>query len=247
MLEFLLTFGIGVLASIVSGMAGGGGGLISAPFFILIGMPPQVAVATTKFGSLGLTLGSVAKFRNTGHIRKEYMVFLSLVSVIAAILGSRILLSSSNEYVEQIVGAAMLITIPFLFLKDLGLRNTKPSYWKEVLGYIFYFTILVLQAAFGAGIGMMLMVVMMGLLGFTALESSATRRIPGLILAVVSLGIYVFSGVVHYGHGLAMLAGMVLGGYIGTHIAVAKGSKFVKIAFAIAVVALGLRLVFSNP
>lgn len=35
--------------------------------------------------------------------------------------------------------------------------------------------------------------------------------------------IYMFNGVVYYGNGLAMLAGMLLGGYIGTHIAVRRG------------------------
>lgn len=244
MLDLLLTFGIGVIASIVSGMAGGGGGLISAPFFIFIGLPPQIAVATTKFGALGLTLGSIAKFRKTEHVRKDFVIFLSLLSIMAALVGSRILLASSDEYIERLVGVMMLITIPFLFMKEIGLQRFKPSYWKEVFGYIFYFVILVLQAAFGAGVGMMLMVVMIGLLGFTALESNVTRRIPGFILAAVSLGIYMFSDVVYYAHGLAMLAGMIVGGYIGTHIAIKKGSKFVKMVFAIVVVILGLQLVF---
>lgn len=243
MYELLLTFGIGVMASIVSGMAGGGGGLISAPFFILIGLPPQVAVATTKFGALGLTLGSMAKFRKTEHVRKDFVIFLSFLSIVAAIVGSQILLASSNEYVERLVGVMMVVTVPFLFMKDLGLQSFKPTYWKEVFGYVSYFIVLVLQAAFGAGVGMMLMVVMMGLLGFTALESSATRRIPGFILAIVSLGIYIFSDVVYYGHGLAMLAGMLVGGYVGSHIAVKKGDKFVKAVFAIVVVILGINLI----
>ncbi|MBI1834034.1 MAG: sulfite exporter TauE/SafE family protein [Candidatus Andersenbacteria bacterium] len=243
MLDLLLTFGVGVLASIVSGMAGGGGGLISAPFFIFIGLPPQIALATTKFGALGLTLGAIAKFRKTEHVRKDFVIFLSLLSIAAAIAGSRILLSSTDEYIEKLVGMMMLATIPFLFMKEMGLQSFKPSYWKEVLGYIFYFVVLVLQAAFGAGVGMMLMVVMMGLFGFTALESNATRRIPGFILAAVSLGIYIFNDVVYYGHGLAMLAGMIVGGYIGTHIAIKKGSGFVKMVFAIVVAIMGLQLV----
>lgn len=141
MIELLFTFAVGVAASVVSGIAGGGGGLISAPFFIFIGLPPQIAVATTKFGALGLTLGSIAKFRKTEYVRKEYVLFLSILSVVAAILGSQILLISSNENIERIVGAMMLVALPFSFIKDVGIAGFRPAYGKEVVGYVLYFFI----------------------------------------------------------------------------------------------------------
>ncbi|MBI3290768.1 sulfite exporter TauE/SafE family protein [Candidatus Falkowbacteria bacterium] len=245
MLELFITFLVGIVSSILSGMAGGGGGLISAPFFILIGLPPQVAVATTKFGALGLTLGSLAKFRKTEHIRKEYVIYLSILSIVAAVIGSRLLLISSNETIEKLVGVMMLIALPFIFTKNIGLKRSQPSQIKKYIGYILYFVILVLQAAFGAGVGMTLMIVMMGLMGFTALESNATRRIPGFILAITALLIYMLSGVVYYSYGLAILAGMIIGGYIGTHIAIKQGNTFVKVIFGVVVAVLGLNLLLS--
>ncbi|OGY32726.1 MAG: hypothetical protein A3C02_03780 [Candidatus Andersenbacteria bacterium RIFCSPHIGHO2_02_FULL_45_11] len=241
----LWTFLAGVLASIVSGMAGGGGGLISAPFFILIGLPPQVAVATTKFGSLGLTLGSIAKFRKTEYVRKDYVIYLSVLSVVAAFIGSNLLLVTNNAFIEKLVGVTMLIALPFIFMKDKGLVSSKPKNFQEVIGYVSYFVVLILQAAFGAGVGMLLTVVMINLLGLTALESNATRRIPGFLLASISLGVYMFSGAVYYSYGLAMLAGMLIGGYIGTHIAIKKGNKFVKIIYAIVVAILGIKFVIG--
>lgn len=243
MLMLLWTFFAGVLASILSGMAGGGGGLISAPFFILIGLPPQIAVATTKFGSLGLTLGSIAKFRKTEYVRKDYVIYLSILSIVAALIGSNLLLITNNAFIEKLVGLTMLIALPFIFIKDAGLVSSKPKNFQEVIGYVSYFIVLILQAAFGAGVGMLLTVVMINLLGFTALESSATRRIPGFLLASISLLVYIFSGVVYYSYGLAMLAGMLLGGYIGTHIAIKQGNKFVKIVYAIIVAVIGIKFV----
>jgi len=239
----LWTFIAGVLASIVSGMAGGGGGLISAPFFILIGLPPQIAVATTKFGSLGLTLGSIAKFRKTEYVRKDYVIYLSVLSIVAAFIGSNLLLVTNNAFIEKLVGVTMLIALPFIFIKDAGLVSSKPNNIQEVIGCVAYFIVLIFQAAFGAGVGMLLTVVMINLLGFTALESNATRRIPGFLLASISLLVYIFSGVVYYSYGLAMLAGMLVGGYIGTHIAIKRGNKFVKVVYAIVVAILGIKFV----
>src|SRR3989344_8639928 len=134
--ELIITFLVGVFSSILSGMAGGGGGLISAPFFILLGLPPQVAVATTKFGALGLTLGSLAKFRKTEHIRKEYVIYLSILSIVAAIIGSRLLLLSSNETIEKLVGVMMLIALPFILTKNIGLQRSQPNQIKKYIGYI---------------------------------------------------------------------------------------------------------------
>lgn len=245
MAELFWTFVAGILASIVSGMAGGGGGLISAPFFILIGLPPQIAVATTKFGSLGLTLGSIAKFRKTEYVRKDYVLYLCVLSIVAAFIGSHLLLLANNTFIEKLVGVTMLVALPFIFIKDAGLVSSKPKNFQEVIGYVSYFVVLILQAAFGAGVGMLLTVVMINLLGFTALESNATRRIPGFLLASISLVVYMFSGVVYYSYGLTMLAGMLIGGYIGTHIAIKQGNTFVKIVYAIVVAVLGSKFVIG--
>src|SRR3989344_264524 len=244
-LDLLWTFLVGVGASLLSGLAGGGGGLISAPFFIPTGLPPHVAVATTKFGALGVTLGSLAKFRQTEHVRREHVVFLSILSIAAAIIGTRLLILSSDALIEKVVGVMMLASLPFIFLKNIGVARSQPKPWQEMLGYIFYFIILVLQAAFGAGIGMVLMIIMMGLMGFTALEANATRRIPGFLLASVSLLIFILSDVVYYSYGVAILAGMLIGGYLGAHIAIRQGNSFVKAIFAMTVAILGAQLLLK--
>ncbi|MEK7557348.1 MAG: sulfite exporter TauE/SafE family protein [Patescibacteria group bacterium] len=242
MYDLLLTFGIGILAAFLSGMAGGGGGLITTPFFILLGIPPNMAVATTKFGGLGITMGSLAKFRKTKHVRWDYVVYLSLLSIAAAIVGTRILLSSSNEVVEKFIGVMMLVAVPFLLMKGMGVESKATSSAKQVIGYVAYFINLVLQSAFGTGIGMTVPLILMGFFGLTALEAMATRRIPGFILSLVSLLTYMASGIVNYGHGIAVFLGMLVGGYVGSHVAIKKGNSFVKWVMAAMVTILGIQL-----
>jgi uncharacterized membrane protein YfcA len=47
------------LASIFSGMAGGGGGMITIPFLIALGLSPQQAIATNKFIGFGVAIGII--------------------------------------------------------------------------------------------------------------------------------------------------------------------------------------------
>ena len=52
----LLVFLVGIIASYI-GTNAGGGGLISIPAMIFLGLPAQMAIATNKVGALGMTTG----------------------------------------------------------------------------------------------------------------------------------------------------------------------------------------------
>ena len=60
-ITFLAAFLIGAVASFIGSMVGGGG-LLSIPFLVFVGLPPQVAIATNKMGAIGLILGAIPKF-----------------------------------------------------------------------------------------------------------------------------------------------------------------------------------------
>lgn len=246
MSDLALTFAAGILAGTVSGVAGGGGGLFAAPFFILLGMPAAVAVGTAKFGAFGVTIGALAKFRGSDHIRKEYLLPLTLLAVIAGVIGPLVLLQISDELATKIVGWILLAAIPFLFLKkEFGLTRTETTIGRKLLGFALYFIVVVIQAAFSGGIGLILPIIMMGLFGFTALDANATRRLPALVGAAVTLATFIAYSAVFYGHGTAMLLGSLVGGWIGTHIALKQGERFVRWALCAVLVLMGAKLVFG--
>jgi len=69
------------LAGFVDSIAGGGG-LISLPIYLAVGLPPAMAAGTNKFtGSFG-TLFSAIKFFKTGNVHLHAALMLySLLSV----------------------------------------------------------------------------------------------------------------------------------------------------------------------
>lgn len=60
-----------------------------------------------------------------------------------------------------------------------------------------------------------------------------------LVLIFVLLAI---QGLVYWGHGVAGLAGSILGSHIGAHIAIKRGAKFVKIVLAVVMLSSGIVL-----
>lgn len=241
--ELLLTFIIGFLASVLSGIAGGGSGFITSPLFIIMGLPPQVAIATAKFGALGIALGGFFTFRKTEFIKWSYVIFLAFLATIASILGSFWLLSLDESSIEKTVGTLMLISLPFLLLKkDSGLKKVVTSSIAKITGGFMFFCLAFLQSSFGSGIGTLIPVVMTNLFGFTILEANATRKIPGVIIAIVPLIVFMSSNIVDYKLGFCILVGTYLGSSLGTKIAIKNGNQFAKIVLIIVIVALSIKL-----
>ena|SRR3989338_6644446 len=244
-MPLVLTFFVGIIAGIMSGIVGAGAGLLTAPFFIFIGLPPQVAVATTKFGAVGLDLGALVRLRRSKEIVWQHVAPLLIISVVAAFAGSKLLLEIDEHLIERLVGFIILAHIPLILLKkDAGVEQKNVSRARKIVGFVLYFIILSLQAAFGAGLGTLLLFVMIFCFGFTFIESNATKRIPGFVTASIALLIYMFNNVVHYTFGIAMLLGMTFGGYLGTHLAIKKGNVWVKAILIAVLIAFGVKLLF---
>lgn len=63
----LMIVAFGFIASFVDSVVGGGG-LISTPALLAVGLPPSVALGTNKFASSFSTLTSALKFLRSGKV-----------------------------------------------------------------------------------------------------------------------------------------------------------------------------------
>lgn len=232
----MATFLVGILASILGAMVGSGG-LISIPFLIFVGLPPQIAIATHKFGSAGLKIGAVTKFWKTNHIQWRYFVPFSLLGFVAAFAGAQLLIMIDKELLSRIVAFLLIAVLPVIFLKkDMGIVHQDPSGLKRLIGYLFYFLAQVYGAFFGGGAATIVFYILMTFFGLTIVESSATTMLPSLIMTLVALVIFGWNGLLNFEFGITIFLGMLVGGWIGAHIAVKKGNAWVKVLFSIIVV-----------
>ncbi|MEA2003920.1 MAG: TSUP family transporter [archaeon] len=120
-IQIMTTFFIGVFASFIGAIARGGG-LVSIPFLIFLGLPPQAAIATNKFGGVGLNLGAAVRFSKENKIIWKTVMPLCLISIIGAYLGANILLDIDQAILSKMVGIVLLLLLPLtLIKKDIGL------------------------------------------------------------------------------------------------------------------------------
>ena len=107
-------FGIGVAAAVVGTMVGGGS-LLSIPFLIFVGLPPQVAIATDRFGVtiiqvaatqvvpfFVLTIASLAVFATSGIIDYRLGFALMAGTAVGGYLGVHIAIRSGEVWVRRL-------------------------------------------------------------------------------------------------------------------------------------------------
>jgi uncharacterized membrane protein YfcA len=244
----LLIYGlINLVASTLSGAAGGGAALISIPTLLLLGLSPTAAIASSKFSGLGISSGTSLRFYREKLTDRRTVILFSVVSALGAVIGSLVLirLSHHEDLLQHIMGWAILIVgIPMLYVRGLGLRAQERSQSIRVIGFGLLLITVIFQAALSSGLGSLQMLVMMGCFGMTALVASATRRFMQLTVATISLAIFIIAGFVNYRFGVVALVTSAVGGYLGAHIAVKKGDKFVINLFAVTSAILAIQLLW---
>lgn len=244
----IITLLLVLLTGIVAGFFDstlGAGGLISIPSLIFLGLPPQIAIATDRFGTIGQTLTSLVKFWKAKKIVWKFVPILAFISLFGSLIGANILLNVNPKVLESVVGILILILLPLIFLKrDIGVQRTKMSNTKTVIGLIIYFFIMIFGGFFGQGTGPMIFYALTFFLGFTMTEVLATGIIPWFVLSLSSLLIFALNGIIDYKTGIVLLAGMGIGGHIGAHVALKKGDLWVKRLFVLFVIIFGVKLLF---
>jgi len=242
-LNLVAVFFIGLIAGFVGAVAGGGG-LISIPFLIFLGLPPQIAIATSKFGGVGLSFGAIIKFFKEKKIAWKYIPFLIIISLVGGYIGANILLAIKSEVLSKVVGIILILLLPTLFIKkEIGLENKVVTKKRKALGFFIYFLIMTFGGFFG-GVGSLAIYTLMFFLGLTIIKANATDVVPWFFMSLFASIIFMLNGIIDYQYGIIIFFGMMVGGYIGARTAIKKGNKWVKLVFAMVIIASAIKILF---
>ncbi|KAK1426002.1 hypothetical protein QVD17_14669 [Tagetes erecta] len=88
--QLVLYCSCGVLAGLVGGLLGLGGGFIMGPLFLELGVPPQVSSATATFAMTFSSSMSVVEYYLLKRFPVPYAVYFLIVATIAAFVGQHV-------------------------------------------------------------------------------------------------------------------------------------------------------------
>lgn len=160
-----------------------------------------------------------------------------------SLIGATWLIRAEPGALRGVVGALLLVLLPLLFLKpDLGVAPREVSRLRVGLGLVLYLLVQIVAGFFGGGTGTLIFFILMSCFGVTVTQVAATQILPFLALTLSSLILFAFGGIIDYRFGAALLAGTAVGGYLGAHLAITRGDRWVRRVLAVIVLGSGVRL-----
>ena len=237
-----LLFAGGLLAGWIDAIAGGGG-MVTIPILLSIGVPPQMVLGTNKFQA------SFGSFTAARHYIREQVVPLddAWTGILFTLAGSAL----GTVAVQQIDASILNVVIPFLLLAiavfmlltpDLGTMQTHPRisrmpfYALMGLGLGFY------DGFFGPGVGSFWAMAFVLGLGFTLTRATGYTKVMNFTSNIVSFLVFGIGGNILWLPGAVMAAGQIIGARLGSGMVVKKGVRFIRPVFIIMVILTTLKL-----
>lgn len=229
----------GLLASFIDSVVGGGG-LISLPALLAVGMDPATALGTNKLASSFGTLTSTMKFIKAKKIDFDIVGKLFPLSFVGSIFGALTATYLPPEYLKPIAIVILaLVTVYSIMKKDWGDINKykKLSLKKAILFIVGVITIGYYDGFLGGGTGSFFLFVLL-LIGLDFLHAAGNAKFLNLASNLGALLLFIVMGQVNYIYGFAMAISMVIGSYLGVTFAIKKGVSYVKVLFIVVTILL---------
>ena len=108
---FIILIIIGLLAGILSGLVGVGGGILMIPLLIIfLGLTQHQAQGTALFAMLPpIGILAAINYYKEGFVKWEYAIVIAFTFVIGGYLGSKLSLSLPPQMVRRVFGVIMLL------------------------------------------------------------------------------------------------------------------------------------------
>ncbi len=244
-LLFLAMFSAGFVDAIA-----GGGGLIQTPA-MLLSFPndnPVSVVGTSKTAAFFGTSTAAIKYRKS--IKTDSKLLLAMVipaffgACGGALLASHI---SAQSFKSSIFFMMIAIFIYTLLKPDLGKVHVEKHSPRKlmVIGAIAATLIGFYDGLIGPGTGTMLMIALVAIMGFAFVGASAIAKVVNATTNLASIIVVGLRIGILWKIGLFLAIANLAGGYAGSHLAIKKGSSFIRIFYLIVTGLLILRLGYS--
>lgn len=237
-------FCAGFLAGTVDAIAGGGG-LISLPVLLGIGIPPHLALGTNKLQStFGTTMAAYSYYRH-GWIDKKKIITGIIFSFMGAAIGAIVIQFLSGNLLEKLIPLILAgIFLYTVFSPHFG-HSDQDAKMNETVFYVLFGLIFGFYDGFlGPGVGSLWVFSIMFFLGYNLLKATAYTKIFNLNTNIVALVCFAIGHHVNYEYGLLMAVGQLLGGKLGAYLAIRKGTRFIRPFFLLMISATIATLIY---
>lgn len=226
-----LTTSLLALAALFAGTVdaiAGGGGLITVPALHLAGLPAHLALGTNKGQSMWGALAATLSFWRAGRVDRKQALFAFPLAFAGSFAGARLQLLISNKILEPVV-IGMLIGAAVLLVVKKPTRDADASEPHWGIAAALSLVIGAYDGFFGPGTGTFLIVGFVALCGRSLVHASADAKVVNLASNLAAFATFAQAGTILWNIALPMAVGQLVGGLVGTHLALRGGARIVRI------------------
>jgi uncharacterized protein len=237
----LLLAGVSFAAGLVDAIAGGGG-LLTVPALLAVGLPPHLALATNKGQATFGAVSSFVSFWRSGGVDRPRVPIAFTCGLVGSLAGASLVLLMSPESLRPVVLAllviAALIVVSRRSLTPAAVAVASPRAALGAMAFAFG----AYDGFFGPGVGSMLIVANALLFGDGLTRASGNAKVVNLASNLAALGLFAARGMVLWQIALPMAAANALGAAVGVRLAVRRGDRFVRAVVLLVVLTLVTKL-----
>lgn len=115
---FTLLLAIGLIAVMLSGLIGIGGGIIMVPMLLIMGFTQHQAQGTSLAALLPpVTLLAVLNYHKAGDINWKYAMVISLFFIVGSYFGSKIAININEKLLRKIFAIVLVVVAGKMWFK----------------------------------------------------------------------------------------------------------------------------------
>ncbi len=229
--SYPLLFLVGLVAGTVDAVAGGGG-LITVPALLNLGLPVPLALGTNKFQSSFGSVSASAHFVRCGAVDLRACRLGILMTLLGAVLGAITVQQIDPGILRQVIPWLLAAILLYTLLRPaIGMQDHPPRMHEAGFFVLFGLGLGFYDGFFGPGTGSFWAIGLVLLLGQNFTRATAVTKVMNATSNLASLALFAAAGLIHLGAGLAMAAGQIVGGWLGAGLVVTRGARFIRPVF----------------
>lgn len=231
-LSTLLVFGF--IASFLNAIVGGGG-LISLPALMAVGLPPSTAIATNKLANTISNGTSMLTFLRAGKVDFKKIGKILPFIFLGSLIGAYTVHLVSPSILKPLMLVMLVLVATYTVLKkDWGQQPKQRmlSIGKKI-AFLCAFTVVgFYDGFFGPGTGSFFIFILL-MMGNDFLQAAGNAKAFNFTSNLAALVMFLVLGQVNFLYGLPMGFVMIFGAILGSKFALTRGTNMMRLIFIV--------------
>jgi uncharacterized protein len=231
----------------------GGGGLIQLPALFVF-LPPAIAarvpqvMGINKFSAICGTTVATVQYARKVDLQWKLLRPMMVGAFVFSYLGAMAVSLINPQLIKPVILVLLIVVAVYTYTR----KRTSPARtlnlpegFRTAVAFAVGCAIGFYDGFFGPGTGTFLLIAFVGLFALDFLQASAHAKAINLTTNIAAVTRFASQGDIPYSYAIPMALSNIVGSFIGSHMAILKGSEFVRKFFLTVVLLLIARFAYE--